>query len=183
MALARHLNTAPDRLQANMALGNAAVALGTDAATLDSSAIPIAHGGIVTTLAAMNETALSALAGSDLPTVSINGASATNPWVQPRGVAGFYTQPAATTVYYVIGAIAAGTVKVVQGTYDNQDLTNASGYVGKGKSVIPDVPDGFTPFCVIKIVTVASTFVPATTALTSISTIKNVNVLPVASTF
>jgi len=181
MALARHLNSTPERLLANMALGNAAVALGTDTAKLDSSAIPISHGGVITTLAAMNEVALSALAGSDLPTVSVNGASVTNPWVQPRGIAGFYTQPANTTAYYVIGAIAAGTVKVVQGTYDGQDLTNASGYVGKGKSAIPDVPDGFTPFCVIKIVNASSTFVPATTSLSDISTIKNG--WPVGSTF
>jgi len=165
--------------------------IGATTTAITTSGTPsISVGGILTALTAQTNLALSALAGSDLPTVSINGSSVTNPWVQPQGVPGFYVQPASTTVYYVIGAIAAGTVKVVQGTYDNQDITLASGYVGKGKSVIPDAPDGFVPVAVIKVASGSSTFTVGTTSLGTggqtsggVATIKNVNVLPVGSTF
>lgn len=191
MALARHLNTAQDRLQANQCLGNVAAVIGATTTAVTTSGTPsISVGGLLTALTAQTNLALSALAGSDLPNVSINGASVTNPWVQPRGVAGFYVQPANTTVYYVLGVTAGGTWKVVQGTYDGQDLTNASGYVGKGASVIPDVPDGFVPVAVIKVASGGATFTVGTTSLGTggqtsggVATIRNVNVLPVASTF
>jgi hypothetical protein len=191
MALARHLNTAPDRLQANQCLGNVVAVIGSTTTAVTTSGTPsISVGGLLTALTAQTNLALSALAGSDLPTVSVNGASVTNPWVQPRGVAGFYVQPANTTVYYVLGANAAGTWKVIQGTHDGQDLTNASGYVGKGASVIPDAPDGFVPVAVIKVASGGATFTVGTTSLGTggqasggVATIRNVNVLPVASTF
>ena len=116
--------------------------------------------------------------------------------MQPSGRTGFYTQPAGTTVYYVIGVNASGSWKVVQGTFDpvaaqstTADPMQVSAYGGMltpyaiGKSVIPDVPDGFTPVVVMKVVTSASAFVPATTALTGLATFKNVSVLPVDGTF
>lgn len=191
MPLAKHLNSAADRLQANSCLGNVVAVIGATTTAITTSGTPsISVGGILTALTAQTNLALSALAGSDLPTVSINGSSVTNPWVQPQGVPGFYVQPASTTVYYVLGANAAGTWKVIQGTYDNQDITLASGYVGKGKSVIPDAPDGFVPVAVIKVASGSSTFTVGTTSLGTggqtsggVATIKNVNVLPVGSTF
>lgn len=87
-----------------------------------------------------------------------------------------YAQPASTTAYLVLGVNAAGTVCVVQGTFDGQILapaptaglgafTNAGAQlVGDGR--IPSLPDGFAPFGLIKVVTGASvTFTPGVTNL------------------
>jgi hypothetical protein len=56
--------------------------------------------------------------------------------------------------------------------------------------VIPDAPDGFVPVAVIKVASGSSTFTVGTTSLGTggqtsggVATIKNVNVLPVGSTF
>lgn len=177
MSKASHLTSAAARLSANECLGSVLAVIGASAAAFTTTGTPaVSHNGILTVLSAQTNTALSALAAGDM-------SSAQAGFMQPSGLPGFYVQPAATTVYYVICVTSAGTWKVVQGTYDNQDLTNLGGYTAKGKSVIPDVPDEVVPVAVLKVVTAGSAFTPGTTALTTIGTFKNVNVLPVASTW
>jgi hypothetical protein len=178
MSLARHLSSFPLRLIANMCLGKMGSTIAnTTASKVDAlTAVTVTIGGFAVAVAAQDELVLAALAASDLPTSQAN-------WVPPWGLPGFYTQPAGTTAYCVFGANAAGTVKVVQGTYDGQILSPASGYTQLGKSVIPDVPDGFTPVFVMKVISGGAVFTPATTALTGIATFKDVGVLPVDTTF
>jgi hypothetical protein len=175
MANTRSLNSVGDRLTANMCLFNALAVIGGTASAFSTTGTgPVTVDGVMRSLTAQTNTALAALVAADLPASQAN-------WVQPSGGVGFYTQPANTTAYYVIGVNAAGTWKVVQGTYTGQPI--AGGYA-VGNSQIPDIPDvGFTPVAVMKVVTSGSAFVPATTALTSIATFINVGVLPSATTF
>jgi hypothetical protein len=176
MSQANQLTSIPARMVSNMCFGTVlAVVGGTTSAFTTTGTPAVSVDGKTFALTAQTSTALSALAASDLPTALAN-------WVQPSGTAGFYVQPASTTVYYLIGVNGSGTWKVIQGTYDNQPLPlNGNGAVGK--SVIPDAPDGFTTVSVMKIVSGGSAFTPATTALTSISTFLNVSVLPSYRTF
>lgn len=84
-------------------------------------------------------------------------------WLQPSGLDGaFYTQPANTTVYYVFAVKGsdASTVRVVQGLYSGQTPMVGINTGGGGK--VPDVPDGFVPFGLMKVVTGATTFAPGT---------------------
>lgn len=87
-----------------------------------------------------------------------------------------YIQPANTTVYYVLAVNAAGTVAVVQGNYLGQvptlDPTKgvgalaAIGTSAKGDGSVPNPPDGYTAFGIIKVTTDGSTtFTPGTTLL------------------
>lgn len=96
---------------------------------------------------------------------------------QRQAQAGGYVQPVSKTVYYTLGLNSAGTLSVVQGTYAGQVLS-ADPTVGVGMSVagatlvgdgsIPDTPDGYTPFGLIKVVTDAThTFTAGTTVLDS----------------
>jgi hypothetical protein len=77
----------------------------------------------------------------------------------------FYTQPASTTVYYLLVVDKSGNVYCVQGTYAGQNLGVGLSVVGDG--TVPDVDTStYCPFGIIKIVTDSShTFVPGTTAL------------------
>lgn len=86
----------------------------------------------------------------------------------------FYTQPASTTVYYVLGIDSSGTVKTFQGTYSGQvwnaaatsasQSANQQGVVGNG--AVPDVDSStYAVFGMIKVVTGATTFLPGTDAL------------------
>lgn len=176
------ITSIPERVVANMCFGPALAVV--NVAAFNTTGTPaVSVDGTTFALTAQTGTALAALTAANLPASQAN-------WVQPSGLTGFYSHPTAAslgvssvTVYYVVGVIAAGTWLVVQGTYDGQQLSNtAGGYGVVGKSIIPDVPDGFTPVFVIKLVTTAA-FVPATTTMASISTFKNVSVLPVAKTF
>lgn len=195
MSKANSLTSLAARLAANMSFAKMGTAIAnTSAAKVDALTAGVGSiGGKMVTLAAQDELVLSALAATNLPTAQAN-------YVQPSGLTGFYTQPAGTTVYYVIGAIAAGTFKVVQGTFtpvaqqtaalDPMQVSVSGGVVSAGgggfalgKSVIPDCPDGFLPTAVMKVVTAGSAFVPATTALTGLATFIDVSVLPVAETF
>lgn len=108
-----------------------------------------------------------ALAGQSLaPTHDVFGSANTSR----------YTQPNATTVYYVLGVDAAGAVSVVQGTFLGQNLvppaTSGLGAIAQagtsfvGDGSIPDLPAGFAPFGLLKAVTGgASTFNPGVTGL------------------
>lgn len=92
-------------------------------------------------------------------------AAAEADWLQPSGLDGsFYVQPAGKTVYYVLCVNAAGTVVVVQGTYDGQPLVSGgSGLGAEGSGSIPDIPNSLAPFGLIKIVTGSATFTVGTT--------------------
>lgn len=174
MATAEHLSTSATRLIANQCLFNALAVIGATATAFTTTGTgDVTIDGRMFALTAQTNTALAALAASNLPTSQAD-------WVQPSGSLGFYVQPANTTVYYLIGVIAAGTWLVIQGTHDGQIL--AQGYA-RGRSVIPDVPLGFTPVSVLKVVTAGSAFTPATTALTGLGTFINIGVLPIAGTF
>lgn len=77
-----------------------------------------------------------------------------------------YTQPAGTTVYYLVCLNAAGTVAIVQGTYSGQSISvnGQPGLVLTGNGAIPAEPDGYTAIGMVKVVTAgAATFNPATT--------------------
>lgn len=199
MSKASHLTSAPQRLLANMCLGKMGTTYGsTAAAKIDALTATVGTiNGLMYTLAAQDELVVAALAAANLPSDQAN-------WRQPSGLDGaFYDQPANTTVYYVLGfydASGTATFKVVQGTFDPRAIqsttldpmqVSATGGVltGNGvvgKSVIPDVPNGFTPTAVIKVESGAAKFVPATTALNGGSvtvTFKDVGVLPVGGTF
>lgn len=190
MSKANQLTSMPLRLIANQCLGKmGATIANTTASKVDAlTAVNVTIGGVMSAVAAQDELVMTALAASDLPTALTN-------WVQPTGRTGFYTQPANTTVYYVFGWNGTA-MKVVQGSFDPAAAQNTTldpmqvGPLGGmltpyalGKSVIPDVPDGFTPCFVMKVVTGGAAFVPGTTALTGIATFKDVGVLPVDGTF
>lgn len=188
----------PNRLVANMCFGSVLAVIGGTATAFTTTGTPsVSVDGTVFALTAQTNTALTPLSASDLPTSGAN-------WAQPSGLTGstaatgFYTQPANTTVYYVIGVNASGSWRVVQGLFDNRSPQSAAldpqglsasggvistGYTVGGKSVIPDVPDGFTPVAVVKVVSGGALFTPGTTALTGLATFKNVSVIPSAETF
>lgn len=89
----------------------------------------------------------------------------------------FYVQPANTTVYYVVTLDASGTVVTYQSDYagklvnsaPNVGMVNAQavGVVGGGN--LPDLPDTVCPIGIVKVVTGAVTFTPATTAFDAAS--------------
>ena len=95
-----------------------------------------------------------------------------------------YVQPALTTAIYVVALNAAGTIAVVQGSYNGQavtfkpDLTK----IMTGDGDIPDEPAGYTAIGAIKVVTAAATtFTPGTTLLDAVgvtATYFDVSVLP-----
>jgi hypothetical protein len=168
------IGDASARLIGNCIQGRGAAAIGaTASAVTTSNAITSVIDGIARNVAAMTNQALVALASADFVAASSALAQA---WRQPAGLVGFYVQPAATTVYYVLAVNAAGTVRTVQGTYQGQPLQPGIHALGDG--TIPDVPDTWVPFAVVKVTTTASTFTPGTTALTGIATLYDVAVLP-----
>lgn len=92
-----------------------------------------------------------------------------------------YVQPVLTTVYYVVGLNAAGTVCVVQGSYTGQSISTENGNV-VGTGAMPPIPAGYAPIGYFKVVlTGAATFTPGTTnwnAANVAATFKDVSVLP-----
>lgn len=153
------------------------LAIGTSKAAINTSAAAeCTIDGIIYNLGAQTSTALVATAASHLPTSEAG-------YLQPSGRTGFYTQPASTTVYYVVTINAASTVTVVQGTYDGQPIANGAGYA-EGDGNVPPLPAGVAPFGMIKVVTGATTFVPATTefdAANVTSTFYTLSCLPSAN--
>lgn len=163
MAKISGLGSADARALANMVFTKGVLAINAaSAATVKTTnAIVYSVDGVMYSKAALSAQAFSALVAADLSSAFAN-------YTQPSGLTGFYVQPASTTAFYVLAMNAAGTVRTVQGTYDNQPLVpNVNTAVGK--SIVPDVPPGFTPFGIIKIVLGATTFTPGTTALDAAS--------------
>ena len=162
------------RLIGNCVQGRAAAAIGaTASAVTTSNAITSVIDGVARNVAAMTNQALVALATADFSAPSSALATA---WRQPSGLAGFYVQPANTTVYYVLAVNAAGTVRTIQGTYSGQPLQPGIHALGDG--TIPDAPDTWVPFCIVKVTTAGSTFTPGSTALTGIATLFDIVALP-----
>lgn len=181
MALNAHNTSLPVRLLANACFGRVNAAIGATTTAFTTTGTPaVSHDGALTTLTAQTNTALTALAAADLP-------AAFAQYLQPSGLTGFYTQPANTTVFYVIGVTAGGAWRVVQGTFTGQNIGGSQGISAAGVSMIPDVPtEGFTPVSIARVVTGATTFVPGTTALNAANvttTFRDVSVLPAARTF
>lgn len=153
------LGHSASRLLGNMNLVKAVLAINAGAAATvrTTGALTFLVDGIQYTRAALANVALQALAAADLPASMAS-------FVQPSGSTGFVVQPAGTTVFYVLAVNTAGTVRTVQGNWNGQQIS-LQGLTQVGKSVIPDTPDGWIPFGIIKVVTGAATFTPGTTAL------------------
>jgi len=93
----------------------------------------------------------------------------------------FYTQPANTTVYYILCADAAGNVKCIQGTYAGQLL--APYQMEQGMGNYPIVTNAYTPFAILKQVTAATTWLCAGEAIDKAAcspTFRDINMLPTA---
>lgn len=169
MSKASALTAAAHRLIANNVLTKAGAVIGATATAFTTGvAITTVIDGIMRSVAAFTNQALVALSTSDLAT-----------FVQPSGLNAFYTQPANTTVYYVLCVNAAGTPRVVQGTWQGQQV-QAGGATVVGDGTVPDVPDGWVPFALIKLASGGAVFIPGTTALTGLATFFDLNVLPAA---
>ena len=171
------LGSVAARILGNLVLAKSALAISATPAAVAFSAITTVIDGIMRTLAANATQVLAPLLAADFAAPTSQAALA---YLQPAGSTGFYTQPAGKTVYYVLVANALGTVRVIQGMYDGQQ-TGVQGLTVVGKSVVPDIPDTWVPFGIVKVVTVGSVFVPATTALTGIATFFDVMALPSAA--
>lgn len=176
MAKLSHQNRAADRLDGNICLTKANAAIGaTTSAITTGNAITTMIDGILRTVGVLTNQALTPLATADFAP----GTAPSGGYLQPSGSAGFYVQPANTTVYYVLAANALGTVRTVQGTFPNQALSTL-GISSMGDGSVPDTPDGWIAFALVKVTTAGSTFTPGATALTGIATIFDVGVLPAA---
>jgi hypothetical protein len=83
------------------------------------------------------------------------------------GLDGFYVQPAATTVYYLLVTNLAGTCYCIQGNYTGRVITGRTGRSGLGVSELPDiaVPATYAPFGAFKCITGTSGFTVGTTFL------------------
>lgn len=138
----------------------------TFAATGGATATVQTSGAIVSQIGGVTRSRAALSAQSLAPTHDIFGNANTSR----------YAQPINSTVYYVLGVDAAGSVAVVQGTFAGQNLVppvtagvgalaNAgTSFVGDGS--IPSLPAGFAPFGLLKVVTNASaTFTPGVTNL------------------
>lgn len=91
----------------------------------------------------------------------------------PLDAAGVATEPAkpytaqgvSQTVYYTVGVDVNGNFGVAQGE-PNGPVTSPIGIGGYGSGNVPDLPRGWCPFGLIKVVTNGTTtFTPGTTAL------------------
>lgn len=179
MSSLKQVTSAPVRhALGNRCMTRPILAIGTSKAAFNTGAAAVnSIDGIIRNLGAQTSTALVAtVAATHLPAAEAG-------WLQPSGRSGFYTQPASTTVYYVLTVNAAQTVTVVQGTYDGQPIANSSGYA-EGDGNVPAIPAGLAPFGMIKVVTGATTFVPATTefdAANVTSTFYDLACLPAAN--
>ena len=128
-----------------MATSSGTLAIGTVTSGINTTTtIAYAVNGIFSAKTAMTSQVLTNINGP------LNGPSVTS-----------YTQPASTTVYYVLCLDSVGTVSVVQGSYAGQPL--GGGAIGNGD--VPDVSATVCPFGMIKIVLGATTFTAGTTLL------------------
>lgn len=175
----RDLSSAAARLLGNMTLTAATLAAtGTSAATIKSTGtITYIAGGKLKTKSALSGQAMTAA-----PTTSSTKADGTaftqaevDAWRQ-------YVIPAGEVCYIVVALDGGGNVIILQGSYDDQDLQFRGQGLAKGKSEIPDIPDGVVPIGIMKMA-YASAFTLGTTA-TDVAGIsyQDVAFLPLAKT-
>lgn len=179
MASLQDLRTSAQRAPGNMTFVSGLLAAGTTAGKFKTVTNTIVYlfDGQFKSYAPTDDIAFAAPTSSQLP----------NSYQQWALYSLSATYPAAASTFYMVLAFdSAGTVTVFQGSYSGQDLAFRGG-VGKGDGLIPQIPDGFVPFGIIKVVhSAASTFVPGTTALTTSGnrtvTFYNVSLLPSTTT-
>jgi hypothetical protein len=154
------------------------------AATGGATATVQTTGAIVSQIGGVTRSRAALSAQSLAPTHDIFGNANTS----------VYAQPANTTVYYVLGVNAAGTVAIVQGTFAGQNLVppvtagvgalanSGTSFVGDGS--IPNLPEGFAPAGLLKVVTTTGAGVPFTPGTTNLNaaglalTFWDINLIP-----
>lgn len=152
------------------------------AATGGATATVQTTGAIVSQIGGVTRSRAELAAQSLAPTHDIFGNANTSVYAQPIG----------STVYYVLGVNAAGTVSIVQGTFAGQNLVppvtsgvgalanSGTSFVGDGS--VPSLPDGFAPAGLLKVVNgSAGTFTPGTTNLNTAGlalTFWDINLIP-----
>lgn len=142
MSKLNHLGSRAARMFGNVCLSRPVLAIGTSKAAVNTTAAAVfAIDGIIRNKAAMTSEVL------------------------VSGGAPFKVQPVNTTVYYVLALNAAGTVHCFQGTYAGEEILSPTGMSLRGDGSVPDIPDGYAPFGMIKVVTGSAAFTPATTLL------------------
>ncbi len=163
-------NQAIKDLIGNMCLTKIALAATGAAATVASTGtFTYTNGGEILTHAAL-------LAQSIKATHQLNGKLALS-------TAASRPLPTGKTAYFTLGVNYAGTVCVSQGDYAGENLSQFfAGTTAVGTGAVPDVPAGYTPIGVIKIVnTSVGDFIAGTTLLDVAGitdTYTNVCVLP-----
>lgn len=141
-----HLQEINDR-NVRMAVGNRCLsrpvlAIGTVASGINTgAAVEHSIGGIVRNLAALTSQAL------------VTGGDA------------FRVHPANTVMYYVLAVDAANAVRTFQGTFNGERLNTPTGISVVGDGAVPDIPDNFAPFGLLRVTTGPVTFTPGTTLL------------------
>lgn len=120
-----------------------------------TNALVYSADGVQCTKAALSAQAITVT--HNLLGLPVSGASASGPAA--------YVQPASTVVIYIVALNSAGTVAVVQGGYNGQNITLPGGIVRQSKGEIPEVPVGYTPIGAFKVTLGATTFTPGTTLL------------------
>lgn len=135
------------------------------AATGGSTATVNTTGAIVSRIDGITRSRAALSAQSLLPTHDVFG----------NANAGAVTVPIGNTIYLVLGVNASNQIAVVQGTFAGQNLVpqatagvgaltqGGTSFVGDGS--IPNVPDGFAPFGLVKVVTTSAAYTPGTTNL------------------
>lgn len=181
MASLQDLRSAAARIVGNMALGTpwvTAVNTGGAATFKTTNAILHLKNGKPVSRAALSAVALTA------PTTSTTDVYGTAMTANEAAKWALYTVPAGEVAYIVLALDGASTANAVafQGTYEGQDLTGRGGHLSKGDGLIPQIPDGFIPFAIIKLA-YASAFIPGTTALdVSGVTFADYGILPSVTT-
>lgn len=144
-----------------------------------SNAIVHTRGGVTFSASALSARALTAPTNATVKTDGTTmSQSEADQWR-------FYTVPAGKTAYLVIALDNAGTAFCFQGAYDGQPLAFRGRGAEIGKSVIPEIPLGFVPIGVIKVVGGSATWAPgdALDKLNVAFTWRNLGVLPGGATF
>lgn len=154
--------------------GVLAINAGSAATVKTTNALVYSVDGIQYTKAALAAQAITVT--HNLLGLPVSGASASGPAA--------YVQPANTTAIYVVALNAAGTVAVVQGGYNGQQITLPGGIVRTSKGENPDVPVDYTVIGALKVALGATTFTAGTTALDAANvtvTYYDLSALPAAT--
>jgi len=138
--LTQIVDSAIRAVSGNVCLTRPITAIGTTKSAINTTAAVVhSIGGIIRNLAALTSQAL------------VTGAEA------------FRVQPANTTVYYVFAVNAGGTVHTFQGRYAGEPYLSPTGMALVGDGNVPDIPDTYAPFGMVKVAMGAATFTPGTT--------------------